>query len=145
MATYGEPITVDPAVALMLEVYRTAGHVEWLNVQMRAVEDVNSVGGRSLANLYMREREHLVRVTRAAIDSGIAEREVRLAERQGNLMACAILAILRELELSPGQDQRARQLVGAQLRELVVAEAAATPAIGRLMGHTSGQVGRNRI
>ena len=118
MATYGEPIVVDPAVALLMEVHRTAGHVEWLNHQIRDVDDVNSADGRSLANLYMREREHLVRVTKAALDSGIAEREVRLVERQGNLMATAILAVLHELSLTRAQYSRAKQLVSAQLRGL---------------------------
>jgi hypothetical protein len=118
-ATYGEPIEIDPHTALLLEVHRSAGHVAWLNEQLKSMPDVADAPGQALSLMYSRERDHMMRVAKTAIDAGVAEREVRLAEGQGRLIAYAIMKMIDELELSGAQQRRARQLVSQQLRELV--------------------------
>jgi hypothetical protein len=50
-----------------------------------------------------------------ALDAGVQERQVRLAEMTGALFAEAIRGILQGLELSPGQQAAAPELVRTQL------------------------------
>jgi len=45
VATYGLPRQVDPHTALLEEVWRTAGHVEWLNRKVREIEEDGLVWG----------------------------------------------------------------------------------------------------
>ena len=108
--TYGLPRDIDPAQALLEEVQRTAGHVAWLEQTVRDLDPgalvwgVTEVAEKSSADdvstdvteaarpsvwleLYHRERTHLVRVSKAALDAGISERLVRLAEQQGAQLA----------------------------------------------------------
>lgn len=110
VATYGLPRDIDPAAALLEEVHRTAGHVAWLSDRIAELdEDALAWGPTEVAektatefpgtdtketarpsvwlDLYHRERAHLVRVSKAALDAGISERLVRLAEQQGAMLA----------------------------------------------------------
>lgn len=113
VATYGLPRDIDPAAALLEEVHRTAGHVAWLAAKIRELDDEDLTWGviqetdkvatlipgtdtKSAARpsvwleLYHRERRHLVRVSKAALDAGISERLVRLAEQQGAMLVDVI-------------------------------------------------------
>lgn len=126
--TYGLPREVAPDVALLEEVHRTAGHVAWLQQKVAEideddltwglVEEVDKGSGeftgidrteRATPNvwlvLYQQERKHLTDVCKAALSAGIAERQVKLAEQQGTLIAQVITRILDDLSLSA--DQRA--------------------------------------
>ncbi len=53
---------------------------------------------------------------------GIAEREVRLAERQGDLMAQVIHNVLGELDLSPEQLERVPEVAARHLRAVAELE-----------------------
>lgn len=108
VTTYGLPRTIAPAAALLEEIARTAGHVDWLGAQVGALDDPTTDDSRPWVDLYRVERRHLREVCRDAIAAGVAERQVTLAEHQGHLMASVIGAVLAELQLTP--DQRA--LVG---------------------------------
>lgn len=68
--------------------------------------------------LYWKEREHLVKVSTAAVRAGLDERMVKLAENQGRLVAEALRAILGDLELTEDQHQRALEVVPRHLRAL---------------------------
>lgn len=77
--------------------------------------------------LYMREREHLVKVCAAAASAGIETRRIELAESQGQLVAGAIEVILAGLLaglLKAGLDPRAiwsgliREVVPTALRSI---------------------------
>jgi len=46
VATYGGPIDIDPAQALLTEVRRTAGHVEWLGKVLAAMPPEDLTWGR---------------------------------------------------------------------------------------------------
>lgn len=139
VATYGSPIDTTPEQALLAEVHRTAGHVAWLRTKVGELADDDLVWGRTKVedvgaseftgtntteaaavnvwlDLYQRERKHLVDVCKTAIAAGIAERQVRLAEAQGQLMATAIEAILDGLGLSDEQRKRVPDLVDRHLR-----------------------------
>ena len=107
VALYGLPRDVEPHDTLLEEVHRTAGHVAWLaevvgqldpqQVVHGVVRTVQGPGGsrtveaRAVLNpwvkLYQEERDRLVRVAKAAIDAGVAERQVRITEEQAQQLA----------------------------------------------------------
>lgn len=136
VATYGLPREVAPDVALLEEVHRTAGHVAWLgervaelkadDLKWGTAEEVHKGSGefpgtdrtdKAVPNvwvqLYRDERKHLTDVCKAALAAGIAERQVRLAEQQGALLAGVIGRVLDRL----GLDDRQRQLVALVVPE----------------------------
>jgi hypothetical protein len=64
----------------------------------------------------MRERKHLVEVTKTAISVGIEERRVRLAEAQGALLNDVIKRILARLSLTSEQSKLLPVVVPEELR-----------------------------
>ena len=139
MTTYGLPVDVDPAEALLQEVHHTAGHVAWLREQVAAISPEALVWGRTKTRqgrgaegpidvtdegaelnvwlqLYQQERKHLVAVCSAALSAGVEERRVRLAESQGATLAGVIRAVLDDLGLSAAQLERVAEVVPRHLR-----------------------------
>lgn len=139
VVTFGLPREVDPRDALLEEVYRSAGAVDWLHQQVQALEAEQVVWGKSeevekqagefpgvdtthraavnvWVELWQKERAHLVKVAKEAISCGIEERRVRLAEQQGAMLAGAIKAILGDLDLSSEQQARVGEIVPRHLR-----------------------------
>lgn len=139
--TYGLPLDVSPTEALLDEVRWTAGHVAWLREQVQDLEREALTWGRTeevdkgsgeftgidithaaapniWLDLYSKERKHLLDVCKAALSAGVEERRVRLAERQGDLLAGAIRAILDELGLTPDQAARVPEIVPRVLRSV---------------------------
>lgn len=103
--TYGLPRDIAPALALLEEVHRTAGHVAWLGSKVRELdedalvwgttEEVEKTAGTDTTRaakpnpwlvLYQQERKHLVEVSAKAIAAGCSERLVQLQEKQGVLL-----------------------------------------------------------
>jgi hypothetical protein len=130
MRTYGSPIDVEPHVALIEKVRRTTGHVAWLHEVVselaHEMDDGAPIGGLTQTNLktltqspsvwiemYQEERRMLARVCKMALDAGVNERAVRVAEAQGEAFAGAIKAILADLGLSKEQ----QKLVPATVRK----------------------------
>lgn len=66
--------------------------------------------------LYREERSHLARVAKMAIDAGVAQRLVSIAEDQGRILASAIRAVLGALGLSPEQAAMVPHIVPPILR-----------------------------
>lgn len=62
--------------------------------------------------------ERYERACKTALDAGVAERQVRLAESEGELLATAIKGILSALNLTPEQWSIAPKVVAAQLRQI---------------------------
>lgn len=129
VAVLGLPTDVDPHIALLDEVHRTAGHVSWLGEKIREdgesalVQTVYTKGGTHEApsvwvELYQQERAHLVKVAKAAIDAGVEERRVRLAEEQGRALVDVLRAIFDDPELGLTTEQReaANRAAGRHLR-----------------------------
>lgn len=130
---------VDPHVALLDEVYRASGVVGWLDEKVRGLAPADMVWGvtqqthknaaefpgidvTEAAELnvwvkwWQQERDRLARVAKIALDAGVEERRVRLAEQQGALLADVIRRILEDLELSPEQRSRVGEVVPRHLR-----------------------------
>lgn len=96
--TFGLPREIEPTDALLEEVYRTAGHVEWLAFEVRAQDGEElAVKQVELLRLYRLERRHLVDVCRVAIAAGIAERQVQIAEHEAAIFATALRGMFVDL------------------------------------------------
>lgn len=78
---------------------------------------------RALVDLEAQERDRCVRYAKTAHDMGIAEREVRLAEKQGELLASVIRNVLGDLDLTAEQQGRVPDVVGRHLRAVAELEA----------------------
>ena len=146
--TFGLPVTVTPQQALLDEIARTAGHVTWLGNMIGSLPIEDAVWGRISEEhtegvgemetvvdltktvrgarpavwyqLYQQERAHLVHVAKVAIQCGIAERQVKLAEEQGQMIAQVLRQVLEapELELSVVQITAARSMASKVLRSM---------------------------
>ncbi|MGC0144925.1 HGGxSTG domain-containing protein [Pseudactinotalea sp. Z1732] len=144
VALFGAPRDVDPAQALLDLVHWTAGEVEYWREQVRAlaVEDPSSLtwgitreksGGDDYGTtaeakpnvayvMLYAAQDRLAQYATAALKAGVAERQVRLAETQGALVAGAVRAILEALGLSAEQWALVPQVVPEQLRLLAGGE-----------------------
>lgn len=141
VVTFGLPREIDPRDALLEEVYRSAGAVDWLHQQVQALQSDQVVWGkfeevekqagefpgldvthRATVNVWVElwraERAHLVKVAKEAINCGIEERKVRLAEQQGALLAGVIKNILGDLDLTPQQAAKVSEVVPRHLRSV---------------------------
>lgn len=137
---------VSPEEALLQQVYESAGNValyrtliETLRPDVLGVEldeEGNIIRGLAgptgskakrheaephvWVNMYDRERDRLVRYAKAAADIGISDRLVRLAERQGELVAKIYERALTDPAWGLSESQRAlgRQVLGRHLRSV---------------------------
>ncbi len=80
--------------------------------------------------LYREERMHLAKVAKMAIDAGVAQRLVSIAEDQGRVLSAAIRAVLSAIGLSAEQAALVPQVVPPILR--AVAQDQPIPDVTRL-------------
>lgn len=139
---YGKPTDdTDPAEVLLTEIRRTAGHIQWLGVQLGDTDpelfvksfwlrgrqsgwigknEIDQNDSRSAAaiwvELYLAERRHLAAICRTALAAGIEERRVRMAERQAERVADVIIGILYDLGIDP-EDERVRVIIYKWLQQ----------------------------
>lgn len=140
--TFGLPVEVNPHDALLQELHRTAGAVQWLGALVGGLDrddiawgKVKETRGQQLergaengttwtsaphayVQLWQTERKHLVDVSKACITAGIEERRVRLAESAGQQLASVVRAVLDRLELSDAQRSLALVAVPEEFRRL---------------------------
>jgi hypothetical protein len=64
-----------------------------------------------------KKREQCANFAGKAVAAGLAERSVRIAERQGQLMVEMVRAALREIDLSPEQASAFKAALARQARE----------------------------
>lgn len=128
MQFYGVPIDVTPGEVLMQEVRRTAGHVAFLGAEIAKWEyDPNNFKAGpnedllGWIKLYQAERTHLMKVAKAALDAGVQEREISLAENVGRQLADTIDRILMKLVLTDDQKRLIPLVVPHELRQLMSA------------------------
>ena len=112
-----------PLVHLLNELYLSAGVVKVLGDMVGDLEDVSQYGGEGkgreahiLYQMWAEERDRHANFAMMALKAGVAERQVRIAEQQAELVASAIRNILRELGVE--QDPRAPQIVRKHLMAL---------------------------
>lgn len=122
---YGMPKQTHPSEALMDEVRRTAGHVAWLGAQIATWEmnEENFKLGPSDAlkgwlALYHAERDRLAKFSKMALDAGIQERQITLAEQTGERIAMTVSRILETLNLNDDQKRLIPMVVPSELRRM---------------------------
>ena len=127
----GMPREVDPHTALLEELHRTVGLVEWLAKQIHGEgtalatnEDGTPTQKASVwFRLWQQERDRAAKVAESCARAGVEERRVAIVEDQGRLMTQLLRAVLndlgvplddkttrvvrRHLELTMGEAQRA--------------------------------------
>lgn len=135
----GSSLDIEPLQALLQQVSKSAGVVAWLegslkDLEPRKVTDAEAKeGGKGLIKgsafgdyvdpvykLWTEERRQLAKFAAMCVSAGVAERQVRLAEQQGALIADVIRKVLGdpELGLSPEQQRAGRAVAGRHLMVL---------------------------
>jgi hypothetical protein len=98
----GGAIEVDPIQALLQAVYRAAGICAWLRLKVEDLPDATPGGDVAV---YVRlEAEWLDRMakwSKMALDAGVAERAIQIAERTGQRIAAALDEAVEPLDLDP--------------------------------------------
>lgn len=153
---------ITPEIALIEEVRRSVAMVRWLEERigtwhyevnpddpelplegtplggLPALIDETARGASTFTDerewllLYREERRHAAQVAKMAIDAGLAERMVRLAEDQGRMLAAAIRAVLDAMGLSPEQRALVPTIVPAILRQVSAGLPVTPPALPAL-------------
>jgi hypothetical protein len=139
----GAPLDIEPHDALLWCIRVTAGEANYCSAMVAQLEDDQAVGKpvlsrdwvgsgengsgggseqRELApalNIWIVARrdavERLARYSKMALDAGVAERQVRVAERYGEQIAQLLSGVIADLELTDAQQQRAPEIVRRRL------------------------------
>lgn len=132
MVKLGQPLDIAPGEALLMMLRLASGHVAWLRETIATTEDLGTHEGRVLTALYSEERDRVAKVARSCLDAGVAERQVRLAEQYGDVIAEYTRALLNDLVLSEDQQKAAPEVVRRALGKLAAIESGpALPARAR--------------
>jgi hypothetical protein len=108
MVEFGMSIEVDPATALLGVLHLSAGHLNYVKAELSEIEEKTSMEGQILMRLFDEERDRIARISKAALDAGVAERQVRLAEMYGEALANLLRAVFYDKTLALSTAQRAR-------------------------------------
>ena len=136
----------DAQTVLLDELQRCAAAVAWLDVQVNALkanqivwgktrekvggEDhgrTHEAGTNAMVRLWQEERDRLVRVSKACLDAGIAERLVELEADRVRLIAMAMGRALDAADLTPVQRDTVTTVMIAQLRSHIAPEGDTQP------------------
>jgi hypothetical protein len=91
------------------------GQVAWLQQEIAKLDDLATFEARVLIQSHRDERDRTARVAATALDAGIAERQIRLAEQYGYAIARLIQGILTDLNLTAKQRKRIPDVVRTHL------------------------------
>lgn len=119
----GDALDMEPHEALLSCVRITAGEVAYCSAEIaeldRATE--STMFGKKL-DLWIEVRQgaiiRLAKFSKMALDAGVAERQVQIAERYGDLLATFIGGVFDDLKLTAKQREAAREIVPRRLRML---------------------------
>lgn len=112
---------VSPWEAMLKSVRLAAGRVSWVDAQLEQIVnandgDLDAPQVRRWLDESRKERALLARMSKVAVDAGLAERMVRQVELEGQLVAEAVVYALDTLDLS--SEQRAQALEAAHAKLL---------------------------
>lgn len=130
--TYGLPIEVDAMTAILEELYRSQGHVLWLEDKVAHLgpdqlkqKDMSGKFERPAVWVEMlwTERKHLAGVAKAILDAKIDERQARVNEVQAATLAALVMGLFNDpsLNLTQEQIEIGKQLAAHRMRELASA------------------------
>jgi hypothetical protein len=104
---FGEPVEVGPAEALLGVLHLSAGHLVWVREELTAMEDKRTHEAQVLLRIWNEERDRITRISKAALDVGVAQQQIAIAERYGEQLATLLRAIFFDGDLSLTDAQRA--------------------------------------
>lgn len=104
---FGEPLEVGPAEALLGVLHLSAGHLSWIRAELAAIKDKRTQEAQVLMRLWDEERDRIARISKAALDVGVAEAQIALAERYGEQLAQLLRGIFFDGDLGLTAVQRA--------------------------------------
>lgn len=121
-ARIAEPFDMEPVEALIWMVNLSAGQVRYLAEELSTL-DAARTNGESLIvqRLFNEERDRLARISKAALDAGVQERAIIVAERTGAAIADVLRAVFFDPDLRLTAKQRER-LPDLLRRHLVAVE-----------------------
>jgi hypothetical protein len=128
LVEFGSPVDVEPTEALLGVLHLSAGHLAWVRGELAALEDKTTFEGQVLMRLWNEERDRVARIAKAALDAGVAERQVLLAERYGEQLATLLRAVFDDPGLALNRRQQAN-LPALLRRHLSVLDAEYRPAL----------------
>lgn len=80
--------------------------------------NTGDLGPHPLWTKWNEERDRLARYSKMAVDAGVSERMVRIAEAQGVAVASVVIEALTELNLPPDVRSRAQVIIGEKFRSM---------------------------
>ncbi len=108
MVEFGQPIPIQPAEALLGVLHLSAGHLNWLREELAATKDKHGFESQVLLRAWNDERDRIARISKAALDVGVAEKQIKLAEQYGEQLAALLRAVFYDGDLGLTARQRSR-------------------------------------
>jgi len=149
MPRMGGEVEVEPTDALLYCVRREAGRQAWLQAMLEVEDEADIAEPNSraaeLARLETEATERLARFSKMALDAGVAERRIRMAERQAQALAHAFTTALDGHPMASRMSNQERaELVRLFAQQLALLEAGAGDVEGqaREVGPQCGRTGR---
>lgn len=106
-------VEIEPHNGLLLAVRSAAGEFFYWQAKVREKP------GKTMYVEQMRlARMDMARLSKMALDAGLAERQVELQERMADLMARFALTVFSQMELTPRQEKQAPKMIQAALLSL---------------------------
>lgn len=153
---FGESIEITPEEAILQELYRTNGAVEWYRQKIEALASESTEATKSTSTdvdpalaqwtkmgitpsvwvqLYNEERDRLSQIAKTAAGMGIEERKIRVVEEQGKMLAFVIQQFIQHPKMSftPQQTIDARDVIRELLTTIDLPTTPAIPAEGRVV------------
>jgi hypothetical protein len=115
----GGVIDVDPHEAILSALQEAAANVAVLR-GLVAAHEVGEVPA-GILGMYEDERERLVKFAKLALDAGVPERRVRVAQEEAHQLARAFERALDAFaqDISPAMRDSLKRALGAELRAIV--------------------------
>jgi hypothetical protein len=111
--TWGIEADVDPLQAILETVRLSAGAMR--EFRRRAAEKQGAEPDSVEVVAFMAATKQTAQIAKMALDAGVAERLVNLAEREGEMLAALFEDVLAEVELTPAQRTQLAERLGHHL------------------------------
>lgn len=116
--SFGEPKKVMPGDALLEMLWTAYGQVHWLHGEIGKHKDLTSFEARVLVQAHADERDRVAKIAATALAAGVQERQIRLAEMYGEMIARLITSVLDDMKLTPAQQRHVPSVVRRHLLAL---------------------------
>jgi hypothetical protein len=126
--TFGEPKKILPGEALLEMLWTAYGQVHWLAGEIDKQKDLATFETRVLVQAHAEERDRVAKIAATALAAGVQERQIRLAEMYGAMIATLITSVLDDMKLTPAQRRHVPSIVRRHLLALERPEE--RPALG---------------